>query len=86
MVRLGGNRWVEVKQKTKTDPLLTFLVEFGTQTLPQTGGTPGPLHNQIPAPDRVIDGQPTDDNSTLWCPTSAAPTTRSSSSVRRRSR
>ncbi|MFI5841389.1 immune inhibitor A domain-containing protein [Catenuloplanes sp. NPDC051500] len=68
VVRLGGNRWVEVKQKTKTDPLLTFLVEFGTQTLPQTGGTPGPLHNRIPAPDRVIDGQPTDDNSTLWAP------------------
>ncbi|MDP9794340.1 immune inhibitor A [Catenuloplanes nepalensis] len=62
VVRLGGDRWVEVRQKTKTDPVLTFLVEFGTQTLPQTGGTPGPLHNQLPAPDRA------NDNTTLWVP------------------
>ena len=35
---------------------------------PATGGTPGPVHNQIPAPDRNWDGSATDDNSTYWAP------------------
>ena len=33
---------------------------------PTTGGTAGPLNNQIAAPDRVWDGNATDDNSTNW--------------------
>ncbi len=66
VIRLAGNKWVEWKRKPKTDPIFTILVEFGDQTKPASGGTPGPLHNQIPQPDRVYDGSPTDDNTTIW--------------------
>jgi immune inhibitor A len=31
-----------------------------------TGGTAGPLNNKIATPDRVWDGNATDDNSTNW--------------------
>ncbi|MDQ0367305.1 immune inhibitor A domain-containing protein [Catenuloplanes indicus] len=69
VIRLGGNRFVEYKKReTKTDPVLTFLVEFGDQIYPRAGGTPGPLHNAIPEPDRVWDGGATDDNTTIWEP------------------
>ena len=44
------------------DLIFTVLGEFGTQIVPQLGGTPGPLHNQIPEPDRTVD------NSTIWAP------------------
>jgi immune inhibitor A len=50
----------------REEDIFTVLVDFGTQTLTQTGGTPGPVHNQIPAPDRNWDGNATDDNSTYW--------------------
>lgn len=67
VVGLGRGRWVEYKKKqTKVDPIFTLLVEFGDQRLPTTGGGAGPVHNQIPEPDRVYDGSATDDNSTLW--------------------
>ncbi|MFC7481545.1 immune inhibitor A domain-containing protein [Luedemannella flava] len=66
VVRLAGNKWVEWKRKPKTDPIFTILVEFGDQTKPVSGGTAGPLHNQIAEPDRVYDGSTTDDNSTIW--------------------
>jgi immune inhibitor A len=36
------------------------LAQFGTNTNPITGGTPGPTHNSIVAPDRAVD------NSTHW--------------------
>ncbi|MGK5684145.1 immune inhibitor A domain-containing protein [Actinoplanes sp. URMC 104] len=63
VIRLGGNRFVEYRKKeTKTDPILTFLVEFGDATHPAAGGAAGPLHNRIAAPDRA------DDNSTIWAP------------------
>ncbi|MDR7279596.1 hypothetical protein J2S41_006374 [Catenuloplanes atrovinosus] len=69
VIRLGGNRFVEYRKKeTKTDPVLTFLVEFGDRIYPRAGGTPGPLHNAIPEPDRVWDGGATDDNTTIWEP------------------
>lgn len=48
--------------------VLTILVEFGDQVNPNTGGEPGPLHNQIAEPDRSWDGDSTDDNSTYWRP------------------
>ncbi|GID29391.1 immune inhibitor A domain-containing protein [Paractinoplanes brasiliensis] len=61
VIKLGKNRFVEYRKKqTKTDPVLTFLVEFGDATYPAAGGTPGPLHNQIPRPDRA------NDNTTIW--------------------
>jgi len=47
------------------------LDEMGARLLkmedqPASGGTPGPVHNNIPAPDRNWDGNATDDNSTYW--------------------
>lgn len=40
--------------------IFTILTDFGDQTLPATGGAPGPVNNSIPEPDR------TEDNSTIW--------------------
>ncbi|MFD9729513.1 immune inhibitor A domain-containing protein [Streptomyces sp. NPDC059072] len=53
-----GKRYVELAQERK-DKVFVILAEFGEQTDPRFGGTPGPLHNTIgkPAPD---------DNHTLW--------------------
>lgn len=81
---INGNRVIEVKSKAKNgkagkskyinypvdreENILTILAEFGTQTHPATGGTAGPLHNEIPQPDRNWDGSATDDNSTYWLP------------------
>ena len=44
----------------KTDKIFTILSEFGDAGSGRLGTTPGPLHNQIPAPDRAVD------NSTYW--------------------
>ena len=74
---INGNRVIEVKGKTGTsryidypvnreEDIFTILVEFGDQTLTATGGTAGPVRNQIPEPDRTWDGSSTDDNSTYW--------------------
>ncbi|WP_269456583.1 immune inhibitor A domain-containing protein [Micromonospora krabiensis] len=60
--------FVEYQQAPKVDPIFTMLVNFGDKTDPRTGGTPGPVVNQIPQPDRTWDGNATDDNSTLWRP------------------
>ncbi|MEU8817644.1 immune inhibitor A domain-containing protein [Actinoplanes sp. NPDC048796] len=61
VVKLGRGRYVEYRKKeTKTDPVLTFLTEFGDATAPATGGTAGPVHNQIPQPNRAVD------NTTIW--------------------
>ncbi|MFL6175269.1 MAG: immune inhibitor A domain-containing protein, partial [Ornithinibacter sp.] len=50
----------------REEDIFTVLVDFGTQVHPSTGGTAGPVHNQIPKPDRNWDGSSTDDNSTYW--------------------
>lgn len=55
----GDTKYVELGRE-KTDKIFTILAEFGDQTDPRYGGTPGPLHNQIAAPDR------SKDNSTDW--------------------
>ncbi|MEU0602932.1 immune inhibitor A domain-containing protein [Streptomyces sp. NPDC006393] len=55
----GDSKYVELGRE-KTDKIFTILVEFGDQVDSRYGGTPGPLHNQIAAPDR------TKDNSTDW--------------------
>ena len=52
----------------REESIFTVLVDFGEQTNTVTGGTPGPLHNQIAQPDRDWDGGATDDNSTYWVP------------------
>ncbi|MDX3528375.1 immune inhibitor A [Streptomyces sp. ID05-39B] len=57
--RRGASKYVELGRE-KTDKIFTILVEFGDQVDSRYGGTPGPLHNQIAAPDRAKD------NSTAW--------------------
>ncbi|MDH6702170.1 immune inhibitor A domain-containing protein [Streptomyces sp. MAA16] len=57
--RKGGSKYVELGRE-KTDKIFTILVEFGDQVDSRYGGTAGPLHNQIAAPDR------SKDNSTDW--------------------
>ncbi len=44
------------------DTIWTIIGEFGTQIHPAYGGTAGPLHNEIPEPDRTMD------NTTIWSP------------------
>ncbi|MFI9645888.1 immune inhibitor A domain-containing protein [Streptomyces sp. NPDC052040] len=60
VVKLGSGKYVELARE-RTDKIFTILVEFGTKTS-QYGGTAGPQHNQIAAPDRAKD------NSTAWQP------------------
>ncbi|MEU6402116.1 immune inhibitor A domain-containing protein [Streptomyces sp. NPDC046985] len=57
--RRGDTKYVELGRE-KTDKIFTILVEFGDEADPKYGGTAGPLHNQIAAPDRAKD------NSTAW--------------------
>ncbi|MFI0541960.1 immune inhibitor A domain-containing protein [Streptomyces sp. WSLK1-3] len=57
--RKGDSKYVELGRE-KTDKIFTILVEFGDQVDPRYGGTAGPLHNQIAAPDRKTN------NSTAW--------------------
>lgn len=57
--RKGNSKYVELGRE-KTDKIFTILVEFGDQVDPRYGGTPGPLHNRIEAPDRKTN------NSTDW--------------------
>ena len=45
---------------TGTGRLFTILAEFGDQGSGKLGTVPGPLHNQIPEPDRTVN------NSTHW--------------------
>ncbi|MER7330642.1 MULTISPECIES: immune inhibitor A domain-containing protein [unclassified Micromonospora] len=68
VIQVKDDLFVEYQQAPKTDPIFTMLVEFGDQTDPRTGGTAGPLRNQIAEPDRNWDGSGSDDNSTLWRP------------------
>jgi immune inhibitor A len=67
--RIDGNGNVTVDAATdnvvqvafeKTDKIFTVLSEFGTDGLGKYGTDPGPVHNQIPKPDRSVD------NSTAW--------------------
>ncbi|MFE9025828.1 immune inhibitor A domain-containing protein [Streptomyces iakyrus] len=55
----GDAKYVELGRE-KTDKIFTILVEFGDEIDSRFGGTPGPLHNAIPKPDRKKD------NSTAW--------------------
>src|SRR5689334_11177738 len=44
------------------DTIWTIIGEFGSQIHPTYGGVAGPLHNQIPKPNRKYD------NTTIWAP------------------
>jgi M6 family metalloprotease domain len=62
VVKLGKGQYVELAFEGE-DQILTVVGEFGTTEHPSyLGGTPGPLHNQIPPPDRTVD------NTTIWAP------------------
>jgi immune inhibitor A len=59
VVEVAEGEFVELAE-TGTDRIWTVLSQFGTQGSKKLGLTPGPLHNEIPQPDR------TKDNSTTW--------------------
>ena len=59
------SRYIDYPVNREED-IFTILTDFGTQTKTGFDATPGPVHNQIPAPDRTWDGNSTDDNSTYW--------------------
>ncbi|HET9507352.1 MAG TPA: immune inhibitor A domain-containing protein, partial [Gaiellaceae bacterium] len=69
---VAKGQYVELAREG-TDKVFTIIIEFGNERYPHplfsgpaTDGSPttydGPLHNQIPEPDRSVD------NSTLWQP------------------
>ena len=67
--KLPNGKFVEMELE-RTDRIFVILVEYGTQIHPvfgnpatnPGGNIPGPLHNEIPAPDRTVD------NTTIWQP------------------
>ena len=60
-MQLGEDKYYQAAV-TGTGRVLTILSEFGDIGSGKLGRDPGPLHNQIPEPDRTID------NSTHWEP------------------
>ena len=61
-VKVGSDKAVEFFDNNKQARVLSILSEFGDTVVGKYGGAVGPLHNQIPEPDR------TQDNSTVWQP------------------
>ena len=61
VVQLSDDKYYQAAV-TGTDQVFTILAEFGDQGSGKLGTTPGPLHNQIPEPDRAVN------NSTHWLP------------------
>lgn len=55
----GKTKYVNYPVDREED-IFTVLVDFGDKVNPATGGTAGPVHNQIPEPNRK------QDNSTYW--------------------
>lgn len=77
VIKMKGNKHAKKGSKAAKDKyvswpvkreedIFTVLTDFGDQTDTRTGGSAGPVHNQIPKPDRKWDGSATDDNSTYW--------------------
>lgn len=61
---VAKGQFVELEREGE-DSILTVLGEFGNLESPfgvLQGGLPGPLHNQIPEPDRSVN------NTTIWAP------------------
>ena len=58
-VQLADGKFVEFPID-KQDKVFTILSEFGDQGSGKLGTVPGPLHNEIPEPDRSVN------NSTAW--------------------
>jgi immune inhibitor A len=61
VVELAPGKFVETTS-VRQDKIFTILAEFGDQSAGRYGTVPGPLHNEIPRPDRSVD------NSTAWAP------------------
>ena len=61
VVQVAKGQYVELARQGE-DSIFTILGEFGNSIVSPQGGTPGPLHNQIPAPDRSVD------NTSIWAP------------------
>lgn len=59
--QVAKGQYVELAREGE-DKIWSVLGEFGNAIVQPQGGTPGPLHNQIPAPDRTVD------NTTIWAP------------------
>lgn len=59
--KVGHGEYVEL-ERLGEDSIWTILAEFGDEVNPELGGDPGPVHNQIPRPDRRVD------NTTIWAP------------------
>lgn len=57
--RINRHRYVELEREGE-DAIFTIIGEFGNQVHPSYGGDAGPLHNQIPQPNRRVD------NTTIW--------------------
>jgi immune inhibitor A len=58
---VAKGQFVELAREGE-DRVWAVVGQFGTQIHPVLGGTPGPLRNQIPQPDRSVD------NTTIWAP------------------
>jgi len=56
---VAPGQFVELSREGE-DTIFSVLGEFGNLIHPAYGGAPGPLHNQIPEPDRTVD------NTTIW--------------------
>jgi immune inhibitor A len=63
--RAAKDKYVSYPVEREED-IFTILTDFGDGIDPRTGGEAGPVHNEIPEPDRNWDGSATDDNSTYW--------------------
>jgi immune inhibitor A len=59
--RVANGQYVELAREGE-DSIWTVIAEFGAAVNPMYPGLPGPLHNQIPQPDRTFD------NTTIWSP------------------
>lgn len=57
--KVAKGQYVQLAREGE-DSIWTVLGEFGTQVNSSYGGTAGPVHNEIPAPDRNLD------NTTIW--------------------
>ena len=64
VVKVAKGQYVQLAREGE-DKIWTVLGDFGPNDSPFTSlksGIPGPVHNQIPEPDRSVD------NSTIWAP------------------
>ena len=59
VAKVANGQYVELAREGE-DSIWTVLGEFGDGIRQPQGGTPGPLRNQIPQPDRSVD------NTTIW--------------------